>query len=522
MTTIITVHGTNAGDESDTGDQWWQQGSEFQEKLSEYVEASDGRLEFKPFHWGVGPNSELKRRDAGNDLRREMLELEKEEEPYSVIGHSHGGSVLNHALFSVYAKNLSLLHMKSWVTVGTPFILTDRQGSYFNRFNFIGKVGLIIAFVSALSGLILALAFSIDNMEGALSLVEYSDQQIVSGLFVGILIIIAARMYTIRPDKRLNIRHKNRYCTKFQQKWTNFNHPKDEAIKGLQNANLLELKIFDRKSLGRGIAPISVIFVAALWGAHEFIFQMLRLNVVYADSCINPAFLCNVSANVYLSMYSYGIDGNDPSWLREYFDSYNTFRGALGTFIIEERNMGSDYETRNWIMALSSGPIFILLALVSTWIVTRGLGIALSYPAAAFLNGQISNRVKSKAYGADSYGERVAVVSNTPTGNDILDRAFPQELANEIEDYTEQYAIDAIRKIRALIGSNIASSDNPITDQISDTLSWKELIHTAYFDVDNFIKLVAVCLCESALVTPSAKLKNDPEYKKVCGWYQQM
>ena len=48
MATIITVHGTNAGDESDTGDQWWQQGSEFQGKLSEYVEAPDGRLCLTP------------------------------------------------------------------------------------------------------------------------------------------------------------------------------------------------------------------------------------------------------------------------------------------------------------------------------------------------------------------------------------------------------------------------------------------------------------------------------------------
>jgi len=35
------------------------------------VAPDDGRLEIKPFHWS-GKNSELERRKAGNDLRRQM------------------------------------------------------------------------------------------------------------------------------------------------------------------------------------------------------------------------------------------------------------------------------------------------------------------------------------------------------------------------------------------------------------------------------------------------------------------
>ena len=117
MVKVITIHGTNAGAESDHGDEWWQKGSPFQTKLAERI---DDRLEFEPFHWS-GDNSETERREAGAALAKK---LRKEDDPVIVIGHSHGGSVALHALFLLFLKNpkKAMEIFRSLVTVGTPMI----------------------------------------------------------------------------------------------------------------------------------------------------------------------------------------------------------------------------------------------------------------------------------------------------------------------------------------------------------------------------------------------------------------
>ncbi|MCI5048414.1 MAG: hypothetical protein MRY59_13010 [Aquisalinus sp.] len=504
MTTIVTVHGTNAGDESDTGDQWWQQGSEFQNKLSEYVEAPDGHLEFKPFHWGVGPNSELKRRDAGNDLRRTMLELEKEEEPYAVIGHSHGGSVLNHALFSVYAKNLSLPKMKSWVTVGTPFIRTVRDGWFFSRFNTVGKMGLIIA--SAF--FVAALIYIADMLRRGHSFSEYADALsgnsrsavasdflmfTIVNIAIGVGIVLLARAYGARGRKRNSPYHQNSFLTQFRERWFALSHPRDEAINGLSGVVRTEVPLFQATSLAKGIAPILALATVILCTANDFLIRFTGQPVISGSF-----FDLYESLQYFLMNLLLGFYANLPH--------HNIFTYNLA--LVSE--------------AIIAGPALPLAFGTIIWLIILYPGRYVLFPITILLNGLVTGGVRKKAFGADSYGERVEQVSYGLTSNENTLGEFPAALADEIERYTEQYAIDAIRKIRALIGSNIASSDNPITDQISDTLSWKELIHTAYFDIDNFTKLVAVSLCEAGLVAPSEKLKNDPEYDTVVGWYREM
>lgn len=136
MTTIITVHGTNAADPSDHGEQWWQRDSNFQKRLSEYVDPIDGSLDFLPFHWS-GDNSEIGRRRAARELLKIASKVDKRNEPFSIIGHSHGGSVayqmLKEANLKLHIFNSPRIRLKKkprvlfsnmhqWMTIGTPFI----------------------------------------------------------------------------------------------------------------------------------------------------------------------------------------------------------------------------------------------------------------------------------------------------------------------------------------------------------------------------------------------------------------
>ena len=51
-----------------------------------------------------------------------MTRLEQLGRRYHLVGHSHGGSVIWHALRAASLKRVNLERLRSWTTVGTPFL----------------------------------------------------------------------------------------------------------------------------------------------------------------------------------------------------------------------------------------------------------------------------------------------------------------------------------------------------------------------------------------------------------------
>jgi pimeloyl-ACP methyl ester carboxylesterase len=119
---VLLIHGTNASDPADCGTHWWQRESEFWGKLSKNL---GDNFECQPagsiFHW-TGLNSETHRRGAAAELAQWIVRLEDAKIPYHLIGHSHGGSVIWHALQSAAVIRKELRYLKSWATIGTPFL----------------------------------------------------------------------------------------------------------------------------------------------------------------------------------------------------------------------------------------------------------------------------------------------------------------------------------------------------------------------------------------------------------------
>jgi hypothetical protein len=73
------------------------------------------------FHWS-GENNERARIKAARELLDRLKELESEGRGYRLIGNSHGGSVIWHALRMATFGQIGLEHLRSWTTVGTPFL----------------------------------------------------------------------------------------------------------------------------------------------------------------------------------------------------------------------------------------------------------------------------------------------------------------------------------------------------------------------------------------------------------------
>jgi tetratricopeptide (TPR) repeat protein len=117
---IIFVHGTGAGSRDTRNPRWWQPVSTFSHEFSKLL--GNSYCIGKPFRWS-GANLESHRRNAGARLLRRLRTLEAEGRSYHLVGHSHGGSVIWHALIaSIKRGEPPLTGLKSWTTIGTPFL----------------------------------------------------------------------------------------------------------------------------------------------------------------------------------------------------------------------------------------------------------------------------------------------------------------------------------------------------------------------------------------------------------------
>jgi hypothetical protein len=121
---VLLIHGTGAAAKEDEGPQWWQRTSPFWRGLDEALRPA-AACGPDVFHWS-GENSERARRRAARDLLdRYLLPLEAWAQArggvYHLVAHSHGGNVVWGAVTEAARRRKNLAHLKSVITVGTPF-----------------------------------------------------------------------------------------------------------------------------------------------------------------------------------------------------------------------------------------------------------------------------------------------------------------------------------------------------------------------------------------------------------------
>ncbi|MEM1070025.1 MAG: hypothetical protein AAGI63_14080 [Planctomycetota bacterium] len=140
----VMVHGTFAADSNDSGSSWWQAGSSTSERLGKMLPRHIRPANNKEvFHWS-GENSERSRSKAAASLLRHLRSLEAQGYDYHLVGHSHGGSVVWKALKLSILTRRPLQGLKSWTTVGTPFLHHRTKGAL-NIKNLLGLViGLLL------------------------------------------------------------------------------------------------------------------------------------------------------------------------------------------------------------------------------------------------------------------------------------------------------------------------------------------------------------------------------------------
>lgn len=227
---LILVHGTFASDDNDEGNSWWQRNSTFSNALLARL-GSQYTLIQQTYHWS-GENSESERLYAGLKLLSLFEQFEKEQTNYHVIGHSHGGSVIWHALqikshlAYLHKEKKVLPHLKSWCSVGTPFIRYERSSSYTST-NAIQSNSLLLMVV-----VMVVAYFNPLTIWLVLIVVLF----LVSLLFAYLTMLSIIEGGNLETENQLQNLSANLFCSRWLGIWSS----EDEIINGLQVSIALE------------------------------------------------------------------------------------------------------------------------------------------------------------------------------------------------------------------------------------------------------------------------------------------
>jgi hypothetical protein len=525
MTKIITVHGTNAGNPNDVGEHWWQKESPFQKRLTEWLDL-DG-VEIEPFHWDEGPNSEVKRRDAGLALLRRLKEHEEAREDYYLIGHSHGGSVIYHALLDASAGSHPLPHLQSWITVGTPFLSTKPVWFLFSRLGNFGKV----AYVGALVGLfelpVIIPLYYLYGREitrawwrvwGITELPFNLDLAVVLFWIAVVAAYIATFFVIVFSQARMRLRYatktRNFFKANFLDRWQSLRSQNDEAINALRAAEPLKLRLF-RSNLLVGPAKTFVALAIVIWT----LTGAIGAGVLWYKYGLTKDYALKLFD--YNKLLTYGLVSRGQLELP---DAPNPIDLRLVRFFFTGFYANYPLQATMTMVAYCLASILMLygtlwLAISITGLIARLAGS----PASWLLNRLTVAQLRTTAFGNDTIGEQVVQVGGVPEGCDGNYGLVPEEIETALTAFSDKNAAKTLASVRQILGLNQEThGQRDIAKIIAEQMSWHELIHTAYFEVDEFAKLIAHALHNAGLAPVSESFQSDPDYEKIRLAYEHL
>jgi uncharacterized protein (DUF2235 family) len=128
--------------------------------------------------------------------------------------------------------------------------------------------------------------------------------------------------------------------------------------------------------------------------------------------------------------------------------------------------------------------------------------------------------VREQAWGSDRRGEFVGQIGTHPPQFDEQFAPLPDAIADRLSQNTEKSAILTLHKVRELLGMLPNQKEAvDIRAQLSEHLTWRELIHTTYFDLPEFVNLTAYGLHRAGLAELNDDFWQGTSRNQVQAWY---
>ncbi|MHB8902464.1 MAG: lipase family protein [Thermoguttaceae bacterium] len=466
---VLLIHGTFAGRAEDEGSSWWQKGSPAWQGLAKRLPAGSKLPERgEIFHWS-GENSERARIKAANDLLERLRELEKAGRGYHLVGHSHGGSVIWHTLRLATLRQKKLEGLRTWTTVGTPFLhyRTRHAWSPMNLVNMVLALILLKPACNAFAGffgIVLAAAL------GSNPVLELRSNREVGP--------VAAVL-------RIPVLH--------VMQWA--------GVPLVPTGTGLRLGSYD-PSTGRSL--LEYLFgTSEGWAITLVILLAGYLFLILASMFFNPV-LESLRIRAENRLERTAMRTYRGRWLGLWSaddEAINGLRATLAlsvSFVAEitprDRILLSDclsllWQPYNWMLA----PVFNRLV--------RPL-----------LDHVVHTLVVKTAQGNNRPAAEVIDVSPYPAIDPAVDShpSLPAELDTRLVDRANQYARDIAPKLRSLLAEPCFVAG---LERFEKALSGKELIHTSYFDHASILDLIGLHLAwgqrDRAAVRQAAETHED-------------
>ena len=596
MATIVTVHGTFAHTESGgtasatpTPElQWWQAGSTFDQDIRASLDAvpgfGEGKLEVARFEWS-GENSEMARRKAGKQLFSELRQLEAKGEPYCVVGHSHGGSVIGWALLESAARKQRLDGMKRWITVGTPFVSLKKERLLFQRLDLMRKVVFVASLMLVVMWLVYMLAEALSG-----------ERMLFGSVFPTVLLVVGTMMsvpivffyFALRYWDGQTLLHyrravRQRASTSFAARWLPLTHTDDEAVQGLAFLPGAKLFFFDKAFAVPAITMLSVLTVPLIYllvltspTIMVGIGDLLKTHVY--DATAHPEAERALRESRERMALARKSAGGSEAGRRAIWDDYRKMReqlqarfpdlpaaeralrfkqrfferdgrpceggklcgqghdirvnsGLLLHIVTDELSSAIGGEgvdgRQNWLLRLLLPAVLVpvafgILALLMMLII-RSFANIISTGASTVLNNITNAEVKRAAFGNDTEGEIALGAVDRPTWIERSPPRLPAALGDLVTTYSNRIASQSLAKFRRAIGQLASAEPKHTADSaITTYFTWKELVHASYFDVPEFRKLVAQTIARADGFAPSRGFQADADFARTAQWLAEI
>lgn len=442
--TVVMVHGTFSDNSSDVGHNWWQLGSRTAQELERRLPTNvklpaEGQI----FHWS-GENSERERIKAGGDLLEYLQELEESGRPYHLIGHSHGGSVIWHTLRMSVLRRKPLLALRSWATIGTPFLhVRTRMGN-------------------GLSNILSIL----------LALILIKPVLTTSGKILRIFLAPSSSTW-LNGSAAKQIKEITLWDTPVLWMLKQLGEPIQATNNGLRIGRLSTDREITLSEFFSHYEGWLFIIVALL-----FIYVLLNI-VIFLVTPVMESF--RLKGEHLLEDKTFDMYGKRwlGIWSKE-DEAINGLRATLDLTIsfvsrlmIREPVLASDY------LMLISRPYY--------WLITPVYNTGIQ----PLLDRMVRSIVIKKAQGNNRPAAEVVRVSPSPlhSSGDDLFPALPQPLNDQLVNYANIHASGAAATFRKLLATPSFAAG---LEQLGSQISGKELIHTSYFDHPEILDLLTM------------------------------